>query len=124
MTTSTVFATGLILTLLASVAVVRYLSEPLRGQLRELCGNRDRAEFWTAFANVALVLTSSIFAMLVDPKTEPAVPAVLAVSNQLKWGLIGLVSTVLAVGWVLSRFIPRAPVGGSPALRPNPGGAI
>ena len=124
MTTSIIFATGPIITLLASLAVVRYLSEPLRAQLRELCGNRDRAEFWTAFANVALVLTPSIFAMLVDPKTEPAVPAVLAVSNQLKWGRIGLVSTVLAEGWVLSRFIARAPVGGSPALSRNPGGAI
>jgi hypothetical protein len=124
MTTSILFATGLILTLLASLAVGRYLSEPLRAQLRELCGNRDRAEFWTAFSNVALVLTSSIFAMLVEPTSEPAVPAVLAVSHQLKWGLIGLVSTVLAVGWVLGRFIPRAPVGGSPALSPNPGGVI
>lgn len=124
MTASIICATGLIITLLASLAVVRYLSEPLRAQLRELCGNADRAEFWTAFSNVALILTSSIFAMLVEPKTEPAVPVVLAVSNQLKWGLIGLASTVLAVGWVLSRFIPRAPLGGSPPLRRNPGGAI
>lgn len=124
MAPSITFATGLTLTLLASLGVVRHLSGPLRAQLRELCGNAERAEFWTAFSNVALVLTSSIFAMLVEPRTEPGVPVVLAVGNQLKWGLIGLVSTVLTLGWVLARFIPRVPVGGSPARSRQPGGAI
>ena len=121
MTASIVFATGLTITLLAALGVVRYLSEPLRTQLSELCGNAGRAEFWTVFSNVALVLMSSIFAMLAEPSTEPNVPVVLAISHQLKWGLIGLVSTVLGLGWTLSRFIPRAASDGT--LR-GPGGAI
>src|SRR5215470_9159360 len=99
MTASIIFAVGLIITLLAALSVVYYLTDPLRTQLNELCGNANRAEFWTAFSNIALVLTSSIFAMMVEPSTEPNVSVVLAVSNQLKWGLVGLVSTVLILGW-------------------------
>jgi hypothetical protein len=124
MTASIVLATGLIITLLTAFSVVRYLSEPLRAQLSELCGNAGRAEFWTVFSNVALVLTSSIFALLVEPSTEANVPVVLAVSNQLKWGLIGLVLTVLVLGWTLSRFIPRSLVGGNPPNSSRTGGAL
>jgi hypothetical protein len=107
MSPSLLFACGLTMTLLAAFAVVRYLSGPLRTQLREVCGNAERAEFWTVFSNVAVILTPAIFAMLVEPGTD--VPPLLALTNQLKWGLIGLVGSVLMLGWILSRFIPRAP---------------
>jgi hypothetical protein len=106
MSPSLLFACGLTMTLLAAFVVVRYLNGPLRTQLRELCGNAERAEFWTVFSNVAVILTPAIFAMLVEPGTD--VPPLLALTNQLKWGLIGLVGSVLMLGWILSRFIPRA----------------
>ena len=117
---SLLFASGLTITVLAAFAVVRYLSGPLRTQLRELCGNAERAEFWTVFANVAVILTPATFAMMVDPGTD--VPPLLAVTNQLKWGLIGLVGSVLMLGWILTRFIPRAQSKAAPDL--NQGGAI
>lgn len=72
---SLLFASGLTISLLAALAVVRYLSAPLRHQLRELCGSDERAEFWTAFANVTIVLTPAIFAMLVDPSSQSRAPA-------------------------------------------------
>jgi hypothetical protein len=122
MNPSLIFVSGLTITLLAAFAVVRYLSGPLRVQLRELCGNSDRAEFWTVFSNVAVILTPAIFAMLVEPATGSDRPPLLAVTSQLKWGLIGLVGSVLLLGWILSRFIPRSnsrnPSG------PKAGGAI
>jgi len=92
----------------------------LRTQLLELCGSAERAEFWTAFSNVAVILTPAIFAMLAEPDTN--IPPLLAVTSQLKWGLTGLVGSVLMLGWILSRFIPRtqfkAPSG------PSQGGTI
>jgi hypothetical protein len=109
MTVSLVFGCGLAITLLAAFAVVRYLSGPLRTQLKELCGNADRAQFWTAFSNVTVVLTPAIFAMLVDPSAGPGIPALLAVVGQVRWGLIGLVGSVLMLGWILGRFISRMP---------------
>ncbi len=113
MSPSLVLFSGLSTTLLAALAVARYLSGPLRTQLRELCGSAERAEFWTVFSNVAIVLTPAIFAMSDMPASGSHTPPLLALTSQLKWGLIGLVGTVLMLGWILSRFIPRTP---APAL--------
>jgi hypothetical protein len=110
MSVSLLFICGLTLTLLVSLAVVRYLNLPLRRQLQELCGSTERAEFWTAFSNVAVALVPVIFAMQFQPHPEAGAPPLLAVVGQLKWGLLGLVSSVLVLGWILSRFIPRAPI--------------
>ena len=52
---------GLVITLAVAFAVVKYLTAPLRQQLQELCGNAERAAFWTSFSNVMLVLTPVVF---------------------------------------------------------------
>jgi hypothetical protein len=119
------FAFGLTITLLATLAVVRCLARPLRRQLLELCGNAERAEFWIVFWNVTVILTPAIFAMVALPDPGALVPALLVVTSQVKWGLIGLVISVLMLGWILGRSISRMP-----STRPvphgihNPGGAI
>jgi hypothetical protein len=105
MSVSLTFACGLTTTLLSAFAVVRYLNTPLRRQLQELCGNAERAEFWAAFSNVTVVLTPAIFAMPVEPSSGD--PPLLAVISQLRWGFIGLVASVVMLGWILGRFIRR-----------------
>jgi hypothetical protein len=109
MNPSVTFACGLAATLALALAVVCYLTAPLRRQLQELCGNAERADFWTAFSNVTMVLTPMIFAMSTEPGTIPGPPPLLAVIGQLKWSCIGLVASVLMLGWILGRFIPRFP---------------
>lgn len=90
-----------------SFAAVVYLRPHLRRILVELCGTEERAGFWTAFSNVTLVLTPLIFAMQYRPATGPETSAALEVGTELKWALIGLVTSVLVLGLVLSMFIPR-----------------
>jgi hypothetical protein len=107
MSVSLMFACGLTTTLLSALAVVRYLNTPLPRQLQKLCGNAERAEFWAAFSNVTVVLTPAIFAMSVEP--SPGDPPLLAVISQLRWGFIGLVASVLMLGWILGRFIRKEP---------------
>jgi len=125
MNPSLLFVCGLTLTLLAALTVVRYLSGPLRRQLQELCGNAERAEFWTVFSNVTVMLTPAVFAMLAGPDPGALVPPLLVVTSQLKWGLIGLVSSVLMLGWILGRFISRMPpTRALPHGIHNPGGAL
>ena len=110
MITSLLFAGGVALTFLVAIGVVAYLNGPLRKQLLELCGNADRVAFWAALANVTVVLTPAIFAMSVDPGYGPPPPPVLAIAQQMKWGFVGLVLSILVLGWILSRFIPRKSV--------------
>lgn len=115
MNVSLVFASGIGATFLAALVVVAYLNLPLRKQLLELCGNEERTQFWSAFANVTLLLMPVIFAMSI----EPSGPPLLAIANQLKWGSIGLVTSILVLGWVLGRFIPKG--GTEPEARPGAG---
>jgi hypothetical protein len=117
MTTSLVFGGGLAATILVALAVVSYLNDPLRKQLLELCGTAERVAFWAAFANVTVVLMPAIFAMSVEPEAGAPTPPLLAIAQQLKWGFVGLVTSVLTMGWILSGFIPRTPV--SPPSSPG-----
>jgi hypothetical protein len=102
-----VFAAGSIGTLLVGFSVVWYLRWPLRKILVELCGNEQRAEFWTAFSAVALGLVPAIFAMACRPTLGSGTPAVFDLADQLKWGMIGLIGTLLILGWVIGRTIVR-----------------
>ncbi len=106
---SLTFAVGLTVSVAVAFGVARYLSTPLRQQLHELCGNAERAAFWTSFANVMLVLTPVVFAMFVDPVARACEHPLVDVVTRTKWGLVGLGSSVLMLGWILGRFIPRTP---------------
>lgn len=108
MTHVTVFLVGVGCTALASFCAVAYLTPSLRHILIDLCGTIERADFWTAFFNLSFILMPLIFALHHIPESNPAVPLVYQLSGQVEWALIGLVATVLVVGFVISQFIPRS----------------
>jgi hypothetical protein len=107
MSATAVFAVGSLGTLLLGLGVIAYLRRPLEKILLELCGNQERAGFWTAFSAVSLGLMPVIFAIACHPAPGPNSPAVFELAEQLKWGLIGLMSSVLVLGWVIGRTIVR-----------------
>ena len=107
MNATTVFAIGSVSTLVIAMGIVWYLRRPLRNILIELCGTEERAEFWTVFAAVAMGVVPVIFAIACRPEPGPYAPAVFELANQLKWGLIGLIGTVIVLGWVIGRSIVR-----------------
>ena len=108
MTNVSLFLCGLGVTLLASLLVVFYLHSHLRAILIDLCGTADRAKFWAAFTDVAILLVPLIFALNYAPEAGQH-SFVLQIAAQFKAALIGLVVTVLLVGFVLGRFIRRSP---------------
>ena len=108
MNVSVVFAAGITITFLAALVVVSYRNSRLRQQLLELCGNGERTEFWAVFSNVPLLLMPVIFAMSVEPSRPPA-PPLLAIAHPLRWGCIGLLTSILTLGWALGRFIAKGP---------------
>src|SRR5579864_6418645 len=107
MSATTVFAVGTLGTLLLGVGVIAYLRRPLEKILVELCGNEARAGFWTAFSAIALGLVPVIFAIACRPAPGPGFPAVFELAEQLKWGMIGLMVSVLCLGWMIGRSIIR-----------------
>jgi hypothetical protein len=90
------------------LAVVIYLAPSLNKLLADLCGNQDRANFWSAFSSVTLVLVPLIFALQFRPDPGQPVSVVFELSTQIEWALIGLVCTVVVLGFVLGQFISAA----------------
>jgi undecaprenyl pyrophosphate phosphatase UppP len=109
MTPSILFSLGLTLTIGTAAAVIFYMRQPLRDVLVELCGTQQRAAFWVSFSNVAIALVPVIFAMQYTPDLKEG-SALLELAAQLKWALVGLLSAVVVLGWVLSRFVRRFPI--------------
>ena len=108
MTPSWIFVSGLITTVSISALVITHLRQSLQPLLTELCGHADRASFWTAFSVVTVGLVPAVFALGSWPDCNASTPAMLLIAEQVRSGLIGLVLSVLALGWIVSRFIPRA----------------
>ena len=107
MSSVAVFMTGVGLTAVIALVVVVYLNPHLKKILTDLCGTTERAGFWTAFSNITLVLVPIIFAIGYRPAIGDSFSVVMQLAQQLKWALIGTVASVLILGIVISRFIPR-----------------
>src|SRR5262249_11287005 len=105
MNETALFLSGIAVTLTVSLAVVVYLSRPLYTILVDLCATAERARFWTAFSNTTLCLVPLIFAMHYRPSKDTFL--VFELGTQVKWALVGLVASVVLLGIVISRFIPR-----------------
>jgi hypothetical protein len=56
MSSVAIYVATLVVTMIASLAVVLVLRASLHRLLVDLCGTENRAAFWTAFSTVALVL--------------------------------------------------------------------
>ena len=108
MSDATIFLAGVVLAAIAAALVVWYLRPHLDGILVDLCGTTERARFWMAFSNVTLLLVPVVFAMFCRPGGKD-VSVIFQVTSQLRWSLIGLVVSVIVLGLVISRFIPKTP---------------
>jgi hypothetical protein len=88
-------------TLLTSAVLVVYLHRALNRVLEDACGNADRGQFWAGCAHVLLVLVPLVVQLAcAEPnptsRSDPGSGLWLTLA-QLKWGLLGLVGTVVAL---------------------------
>ena len=110
MNTIWIFLSGLGFTVVVCFLVVGYLRPHLQRILVDLCHTEERAKFWTAFSNVTLILTPIVFALYGYPLEEKGMPIFFQIATQFKWALIGLVGSVVMLGIVIGRFIPKEPL--------------
>jgi hypothetical protein len=103
----TMFLIGAAVSLIIASLAVAYLRRPLHALLTDLCGTAERAQFWTAFSSVALLLLPLIFALDPPPDTSTRIPVVIVLAGQVKSALTGLGVTLVMLGIVIGRFIPR-----------------
>ncbi len=102
-----VFLTDTAIVVFGCMGIVAYVKRHLRSLLLELCGTSERASFWLAFSNVALIVVPLIFALEYAPEVNASKSLVFEVAAQLRYGLIGFIVTLSFLAIILLRFIPR-----------------
>lgn len=107
MNSLSIFGVGLALTMILAMLAIGYLHSHLKAILTDLCGTKERAEFWTSFSNVTLFLTPLIFALHFQPGSGSATTLVYGLSDQIAAALLGFVAAVVVLGFVVGRFIAR-----------------
>ena len=104
-----VFLIGLGITTLTSFLIVIYFKPHLKKIRLELNGDKERpANFWVAYTTIILILVPLIFAIWIVPDDRD-VSVFFQISKQLKWSLMGLVTSLVIIGIIIIRFVPREP---------------
>lgn len=103
------FLIEVVLTLVISALLVRYLRPYLRKVLIDLCGTEDRAQFWTAFSNILLIGMPIIFALNYKPEANSVEALFFEVAGRLSGNLGGLLAALIGVGIIVSFFALVAP---------------
>ncbi|MDQ3140865.1 MAG: hypothetical protein M3Q56_01305 [Bacteroidota bacterium] len=105
----TIYLTGLGLTAMISFLIVIYFKPHFKKILLELNGDKERpANFWVAYTIIILMLVHLIFATWVVPDDNNSdIDVFFQISRQLKWALTGLVASLVVIGIIIIRFVPR-----------------
>jgi hypothetical protein len=104
------FLASVLLASSLAVAVVLISRKSLARLLSEVCGDAARAEYWTVFAGLLLVLCTLFGTLAAVPASARGevqeAPYIAAVST-LRAGVLGLLISSLCIAFVLLRFIAR-----------------
>ena len=103
----TIYLTGLGITAVICFLIVIYFKPHLKKMMLELNGEKERpANFWVAYTTIILMLIPLIFAIWIVPGDRYE-SVFFQISNQLKWALMGLVTSIVIIGIIIIRFVPR-----------------
>ena len=103
MNATNIFGIGAVLILATGWGVIAHLRRPLKRILLDVCGNEGHAQFWAEFSTVGMGLVTAVFAVSGRPDPRASEPAIFALADQLKSGLLGLTGSVVLLGCVLAR---------------------
>ncbi len=99
----------LLATLIISAALAATIRPHLRRVLVDLCGTDERAQFWTVFSNILLIALPVIFGMGFTPEAGDFESGFFAITNQLRWNLLGFILSLIMIGGAVSFFALVAP---------------
>ena len=105
MNTVTIFLIAAGVTLAISMAVVLFIRRHLRNVLIDLTGTESRADFWTVFTSLMLILVPVIVAMFVPLEGRAEEQVFFQVTGVLRWSLIGLVATLVSYAFIIITFV-------------------
>ena len=97
------------LTLLICLLLVFYLRLYLHRILVDLCGNEDRAQFWTVFSNILLVGFPFMFALGYRPGAFTSQDLFFDIVGRLSNNLGMYLAALVVIGMIVSFFALVAP---------------
>src|SRR5262245_26428931 len=113
------FALGAVFAFVVSLVTVSVLRPHLARLLEELCGTRARAGFWMVVSTLCIFLFGLLAGTVsygYGGKAVLSAPELFfGLITQMRVCLIGLLLSLLTVGWVLLRFTQRFEEGACPA---------
>lgn len=109
MNTILVYTIQIIITVLACLAGVIYLTRSLYRVLVDLCGTEDRAKFWVHFASIVLIGIPLTFGMGFNPGETLSDKLFFEAAAQIRSNLWGFLMALLGLGGVISFFSLFAP---------------
>ncbi|MGC7402320.1 hypothetical protein ACPWR0_00605 [Pandoraea pneumonica] len=116
------FALYLLIPVASGLLVTRYLGPVLGKMLTDLCGTRDRADFWVRICMVMLMALPLVLVLLTAPMrtcTAEAVECSVSVMRRASFfTVIGLLVGVWIIASVVRRFVPK-PVANPPKDAPK-----
>lgn len=109
MNTIPFFLVQIAVTLILCLAIVGYLRQILRKVLIDLCGTEERAQFWTAFSNILLIVLPVIISLNYRPKAGNFEELFFEMAGKLGDNLGGLLFALVGIGIMVSFFALVAP---------------
>lgn len=103
------FVIEVMLTIVMTLLLVRYLQPFLRKILTDLCGTDERAQFWTAFSNLLLLGLPAIFALAYRPEENDPQALFFEVAGKLSGNLGGFFVALIGISVIVSFFALVAP---------------
>jgi hypothetical protein len=92
------------LTVIIFSFTIAYLRPFLRRILVDICGTEERAQFWTAFANILLIGFPLIFALEYHPKATSVENLFFEIVSRVSGSLAGFLVAMLGIGLFVSFF--------------------
>jgi hypothetical protein len=103
------FSIEVALTLFVCSLLVVYLRPFLHRILLDLCGNEDRAQFWTVFSTILLVGIPSMIALSYRPEAFTSEDLFFEIIGRLSGNLGAYLAALVVIGVIVSFFALVAP---------------
>ncbi len=103
-----IFLSEICLSLTTSLFTLLLLRGSLHGVLTDLCQSTQRAEFWTSFTKLMLIIGPLLSTLLFRPSSGyPDYYSVIIFRETLRHALMGGFITLSGMGFVIWKTIPR-----------------
>lgn len=99
---------SLLITLVITIAIIRYLRPSLKRVLFDLSGKEERAHFWTVFCIIMMVAAPLLLGMGFRP-TREGTALFFEIANQIRYNLFSFLFMLGTIGAVITFFVLVAP---------------